>query len=271
MLSIRQVVLTFLVFGACWIGFIAWIAHVQQVGHRPTWLLFTKSADFEHTTIARQGDAPSYLFVQLEPVFAAHGIRLIESKDGRLFEPSASISGYAGYVFFTTGDLTTEGKDKHPAMTLAGFKHLLGQIERGTPFIGLHCTSDTFHSPAGGPPSDFVKMLGGEFDAHGDQQVATARIVDKNFPGVGEQADWTFNEEWYALKNLANDIHPIHVLNPAGLKGDMYARPEYPITWTRMHGKGRVFYTAMAHREETIASKAYLNLIGGAIDWCRVK
>jgi type 1 glutamine amidotransferase len=38
------------------------------------------------------------------------------------------------------------------------------------------------------------------------------------------------------------------MLETAGMKGEMYQRPSYPITWCRTYGKGRVFYTGMGHR-----------------------
>lgn len=234
---------------------------------RPTWLLFTKSAGYEHSVIKQAGNEPTYLFTHLEPLFAARGIRLVESKDGRLLEPGAS-GRYAGYVFYTTLDITTEGTDKQPPMSAAGLEHLLGQIEDGTPFIGLHCAADTFHAD---PPSAFTKMLGGEFDAHGEQQVATAKRVDPNFHALDKFVDWTVKEEWYAFKNLAADIRPIQTIETRALAGKMYARDAYPITWTRSPGKSRIFYTGIGHREDVIASEPYQQLIGGAIDWCLAK
>ena len=241
----------------------------QSVAAEPIqWLLFTKSAGFEHDVIKRKGDEPSYLAKHLTPLFAERGITLVESKDGRLFEPEA-IKAYAGFVFYTTEDLTTPGKDGQPPMTKAGKAALLSAVAAGVPFIGLHCASDTFHALEGQPPDEFTRMLGGEFDSHGEQQRATARIVDANFPGIGTHADWTFNEEWYALKNHAPDIRPIQVLETKGMKGDTYQREPFPITWTREHGKGRVFYTALGHREDVIAGRPFQRLIGGAIDWCR--
>lgn len=232
------------------------------------WLLFTKSSGFIHDVIKRNGDEPSYLAAQLTPRFAERGLTLIESKDGRLFEPD-SLKQFAGFVFYTTDDLTEPGKDGQPPISAAGKQLLFDTVAAGTPFIGLHCASDTWDVSAGEPPTDYTKMLGGEFDSHGDQQPSTARIVDPNFPGVGQQSDWAFTEEWYATANLQPDIHPIHLLETKGMKGKMYDREPYPITWTRLHGRGRVFYTAMGHREDVIASKAYQNLIGGAIEWCR--
>jgi type 1 glutamine amidotransferase len=41
----------------------------------------------------------------------------------------------------------------------------------------------------------------------------------------------------------------------------------YPATWARMHGRGRVFYTSMGHREDVWANPIFLNLLAGALDW----
>lgn len=247
---------------------ISTFAKGQPTTQPKPWLLFTKSAGYEHSVIKSDGETPSHLARCIRPLFEQRGLELMESKDGRLFEKD-EISRFAGFIFFTSEDLTTLGTDKQPPMSAQGKQNLLDTIASGTPFIGLHCASDTFHSPKEGPIDPYIQMVGGEFLWHGDQQVATARIVDASFPGVGQQKDWKINEEWYVLHNLAKDLHPIHLLETAGMKGEHYQREPFPLTWTRQHGKGRVFYTGLAHREDTIAGKPFLNLVGGAIDWCQ--
>ena len=39
------------------------------------------------------------------------------------------------------------------------------------------------------------------------------------------------------------------------------------MTWARMEGKGRVFYTAIGDRPENWSSPFFLNLLGGGIRW----
>lgn len=233
---------------------------------QPKWLLFTKSAGFEHETIKRKGKEASFLAAQLTPIFASRGLTLVESKDGRRFEPG-TIDDFAGFVFYTSGDLTAPGTDGTTPMSALGKETLLKSIAAGKPFIGLHCASFTFRREKDQPVDDYTRMLGGAFEADIEPQLATPKLVDPSFPGAGTQADWSFVEEWYALRNLANDLRPIHVLDPSPLKTKYADRAPYPITWTREHGQGRVFYTTMGHREEVIASAAYQRLIGGAIDW----
>ena len=52
-----------------------------------------------------------------------------------------------------------------------------------------------------------------------------------------------------------------------GMKGHMYERPNFPITWARAYGKGRVFYTSMGHREDVWENPMYQALLLGALGW----
>ena len=48
------------------------------------------------------------------------------------------------------------------------------------------------------------------------------------------------------------------------MEGPSYKRPPYPSTWARMHGKGRVFYTSMGHREDVWTSPEFQAVLIGA-------
>ena len=48
---------------------------------------------------------------------------------------------------------------------------------------------------------------------------------------------------------------------------ECYHRPNFPETWARMHGKGRVFYTSMGHREDVWENPMYQGLLLGALNW----
>ena len=51
------------------------------------------------------------------------------------------------------------------------------------------------------------------------------------------------------------------------MKGKMYERPPYPATWARLHGKGRVFYTSMGHREDVWTNPVFQEILTGGINW----
>jgi len=99
-------------------------------------------------------------------------------------------------------------------------------------------------------------------------QTANVIVNDPNFPGLqGVTSPVSFIEEWYSLKDFVPDLHVILTLDTHTMKGECYQRAPYPVTWARMHGKGRVFYTAMGDRPENWKNEFFLNLLGGGIRW----
>jgi type 1 glutamine amidotransferase len=51
------------------------------------------------------------------------------------------------------------------------------------------------------------------------------------------------------------------------MEGNDYQRPDYPATWARRHGKGRVFYTSMGHREDVWTNPMFQAVLLGGIAW----
>jgi len=185
------------------------------------------------------------------------------TKDGRIFD-SKEFHSYAALVFFTTGDLTTLGTDGKPPMSAKGKQNLLDAIKGGMGFVGAHSASDTFHTQpdppdrsnryiAHGDKEDpYLQMLGAEFIVHGSTprlQDAPLIVNDAKFPGLeGVAVAGQLQRRVYSLKDFVPDVHVILTLDTHGMKGECYQRASYPVTWARMHGKGRVFYTAMGDR-----------------------
>ncbi|HEX8520939.1 MAG TPA: ThuA domain-containing protein [Tepidisphaeraceae bacterium] len=268
-------------------------------------LFFTKSQTFQHSVIARPQDKPSELAYAekiLKDLGAKHGFDVTCSKDGSVFAPE-KMNAFDVFAFMTTGDLTQDsdkyfmkkGPDgkpapdpekllhKEPGMPAGGKEAFLEAIKNGKGFIGFHCASDTFHSGAhvrgkvdllrdvneqGQDEFDpYIQMLGGEFIVHGAQQEATLLATDPKFPGASAFDKSRIKEEWYSLKNFAPDLHVILAQDCSGMRGPMYQRQPFPQTWARMHGKGRVFYTSLGHREDVWQRSEFLNLIVSALKW----
>lgn len=170
---------------------------------------------------------------------------------------------------------------KEPGMGDAGKKAFLEAIKQGKGFMGFHSATDTCHSAShhkgemirdvndkGEDAFDpYIQMIGGEFIIHGAQQKATLHCVDPKFPGAKAYDGESFQEEWYSLKNFAPDLHVILVQDSQGMTGPMYQRKPWPETWSRMHGKGRVFYTSMGHREDVWQRPEFEGLVVGAMSW----
>ena len=107
-----------------------------------------------------------------------------------------------------------------------------------------------------------------EFIKHGAQQMAKLRVVDAKFPGFEKYAGGIeLQEEWYSLKDFRPDLHVLCVQEAESMKGVEYQRPAYPSTWARMHGKGRVFYTSMGHREDVWTNPIFQDILTGGIAW----
>lgn len=251
-------------------------------------LFFTKSAGYEHSVIKDPeknpgplpgGAIPGLAFQVLRALGDKNAIEFIFSKDGSLFSP-AYLAQFDAFFFYTTGDLTKVGLDGNPAMTAEGKAAFLQAIAGGKGFIGTHSAADTFHSPGGADPGParfrgdgdqadaYIKMLGGEFIQHGRQQPSHLIVADPRFPGTDAvPADLRLIEEWYSLKNFAPDLHVLLVQDTTGMTGSEYARPNYPSTWVRMHGKGRVFYTNLGHRDDVWQSPMFQAILMGGIDW----
>jgi uncharacterized protein len=244
-------------------------------------LFFTKSSGFQHSVIARDGDKLGMAERILTEIGKEHGFEVVASKDGRLFEPD-HIGQWDAFVFETTGDLNTPGGDKNPPISPEGEKAFYDAIRGGKGFMGMHCATDTFghHGPKAKPPGfrdkgaddPYIQMIGGEFIVHGAQQPSRIDIVSPSFPGIANGfgtsgGSFTITDEWYALKNFADDLHVILVQVTEGMKGHMYERPNFPVTWARAFGKGRVFYTSMGHREDVWENPNYQTLLLGALGW----
>jgi uncharacterized protein len=245
-------------------------------------LVFTKSSGWEHDVVKRVGGKLSIVEQAITSLGSKQGFDVTCSKDGGIFD-SKDFHKYAAVAFFTTGDLTTVGTDKNPPMSAQGKESFLNAVHNGIGFVGVHAASDTFHTQpdpqdnsnryiAHGDQSDpYLRMLGGEFITHGSNpRLQDAKIIvnDPKFPGLeGVASPFTFNDEWYSLKDFRTDLHVILTIDTKGMSGKPYERPPYPMTWARMEGKGRVFYTAIGDRPENWSNDLFLNLLGGGIRW----
>ncbi len=235
-------------------------------------LYYTRSVGFEHSVVRRQGDALGHSERILTEMAKRAGFDVQCTKDGGVFD--RDLDAFDAIVFYSCGDQTQPSLDKAPPMTPAGKQRLLDAIAAGKGFVGFHSAADTFHSK--GPPSEtqtdldpYVAMLGGEFVTHGDQQEASL-VIASRFPGAGNLGcaeGISFTDEWYALANFAKDLHVILVQETRYMKGPCYQRPNFPCTWARMHGKGRVFYTSLGHREDVWTNPFFQAIALGGLRW----
>src|SRR3989454_1155691 len=242
-------------------------------------LFFSKSSGFEHSVISWKDGRPSYAEKVLLQLGEKNDWEFTFSKDGSRFGKEY-LAQFDAVFFYTTGDLCSPGTDKQPPMTPEGKQALFDYVRGGKGFVGTHAASDTFHTSNedkkgpdryvnhGEKADAYVRFLGGEFIKHGAQQVARNTVTDPKFPGFERvEREFAFEEEWYSLKDFTPDIHVLTVIDAPSMKGVEYQRPPYPTTWARKEGKGRVWFTAMGHREDVWTNPIFQDILVGGIKW----
>ena len=161
------------------------------------------------------------------------------------------LKNYDAVVFAnTTGDLPIPDKDA-----------FIEWVKSGKGFVGMHAASDTFH---GYKP--YLEMLGAEFQTHKEQVCVDCINEDRRNPATRHlPATWSVFDEIYILKNFdRSQMHGLLTLDRhpnTGVPGD------YPISWMKNFGKGRVFYTSLGHREDVWENPRYEKLILEGVRW----
>jgi type 1 glutamine amidotransferase len=147
----------------------------------------------------------------------------------------ANLKNYDAVLFAsTTGD-------DFPLPDHQGF---LDWIASGKAFIGVHAATDTLK--AFGP---YVSMIGGAFRTHGPQVRVECINEDPSHASCANLPKrWTVFDEIYEFKN--HDSARVHDLLTLDKHPQTNAPGPNPVAWARNHGRGRVFYTSLGHRED---------------------
>ena len=68
-------------------------------------------------------------------------------------------------------------------------------------------------------------------------------------------------------------MHVLAMLDPGDEreKQAQYNIPSYPVVWCKAQGDGRIFYSAMGHREDVWENPTFLKMTSDAIDWAAGK
>jgi type 1 glutamine amidotransferase len=142
----------------------------------------------------------------------------------------------------------------------------LDWIAAGHAFLGAHSASDTEHESAA-----YLEMLGGELDTHGQIAEAEIRVDDPLNPAVAHLAPrFRITDELYRFRrNRRSDLHVLLSMdrNPDDGVGEPGAAVDLLVAWQRPYGSGRVFYTALGHREEVWQDARFQQHLLGALRW----
>jgi len=170
-----------------------------------------------------------------------------------------NLKNYAAVMFYTTGELPFTDEEKSA---------LVDFLQSGHGFIGVHSATDTLYMWG-----VYNQIMGGYFNNHPWHQLVTVDVVDPSSKLVSSLGkSFQITDEIYQIGDFrADDAHVLLALDPASvdLKKNGVVRRYYgwPICWTRMFGKGRVYYNSLGHEEAVWNDPRYQDMILKAIKW----
>lgn len=142
----------------------------------------------------------------------------------------------------------------------------LAWIGDGHAFLGAHSASDTYHDDP-----RYLDMLGNEFLTHGNQADVDAVIENAAHPAVAPLGPRyrVFDEIYRFVSNNRGRVDILLSLDrtPADGLPDQNQPGDLPLAWSRSYGGGRVFYTALGHREEVWQDARFRQHLLGALRW----
>ena len=164
----------------------------------------------------------------------------------------------------TTGELDMRDDQKADMMSFIK--------DDGKGFVGVHAALDTFYKWP-----EYGEMIGGWFDQHPWMTFDAPIILeDPNFPAVRHfPHECVKHDEIYQAKSWSRDkVNVLLSLDPNKLD---YNNPrvhrsdhDFAVAWSKMYGKGRVFYSTLGHTKESWDDPDITNMYLEAIKWVLV-
>jgi uncharacterized protein len=172
-----------------------------------------------------------------------------------------NLNDFDAVLLFTGGELEMDDQQK---ADLLSFIH-----DDGKGFIGVHSAAITFRTWP-----EFGEMVGGVFDDHPWGTFDAPVVVnDPKFPGIQQwPLSFVFHDEIYQMKNFSWDkVHVLMSLDASklDLNNPRVHRPQhdFAVTWAKMYGKGRVYYSTLGHPEENWDDPRLQEMYTEAIKW----
>jgi len=172
-----------------------------------------------------------------------------------------NLNDFDAVLFYTGGNLEMDDEQK---AALLSFVH-----DDGKGFVGVHSATITFTDWP-----QYGEMIGGYFDEHPWGTFDAPIIVeDPNFPGMQAWPNsFVLRDEVYQIKDFSRDklrvlmrldASKLDLNNPHVHRRDH----DFAITWAKMYGKGRVYYSTLGHVERNWDDPPLQQMYSQAIQW----
>jgi hypothetical protein len=172
-----------------------------------------------------------------------------------------NLNDFDAVLFYTGGTLEMDSQQK------ADFLSFVRDDGKG--FIGVHSATITF---TGWP--EYGDMIGGYFDEHPWGTFdAPILVEDPEFPGMKQWPPaFVLKDEIYQIRNFSRDkvrvlmrldASKLDLTNPRVHRQDR----DFAVSWAKMYGKGRVFYSTLGHPGENWDRPDMQTMYVAAIKW----
>jgi type 1 glutamine amidotransferase len=204
-------------------------------------LVITESKGFRHNCVKRNNGELSLVEKTLIELGKKTGDwEAVCTQDSREAITAENLKNFDAVFFYTTGELPISDVQK---------ADLLAFVRSGKGFAGSHSATDTFYKW-----KEYGELIGAYFDGHPWHQKINVIVEDKTNPatkGLGDSFQIT--DEIYQFKGpySRNKLHVLMRLDMSSVqKPGKRQDQDNALAWTHEFGKGRVFYTALGHRDE---------------------
>jgi uncharacterized protein len=174
-----------------------------------------------------------------------------------------NLNYYDALVFAsTTGELDLSDDQKQDMMSFIK--------DDGKGFVGIHAALDTNYKWP-----EYGEMVGGWFDQHPWMTFNAPIVVeDPSFPAVRHfPKEFVKRDEIYQDKNWSRDkVNVLLSLDASKLDYNNNPRVhrtdrDFAVAWSKMYGKGRVFYSTLGHTKEAWDDPDIQKMYFEAVKW----
>jgi uncharacterized protein len=172
-----------------------------------------------------------------------------------------NLNDFDAVLFYTGGDLEMNAEQKEALLSFVR--------DDGKGFVGVHSATITFTSWP-----EYGEMIGGYFDEHPWGTFDAPILVEgPDFPGMQQfPKTFTLKDEIYQIKDFSRDkVRVLMRLDASKL--DLENRRvhrkdlDFAVSWAKMYGKGRVFYSTLGHVEQNWDDPRIQKMYLEAIKW----
>ena len=170
-----------------------------------------------------------------------------------------NLKNYDAVMFNTTGELPMTDEEKNAFVDF---------LRSGHGFVGVHSATDTFYTWG-----TYGDIIGGWFNHHPWHQMVTIDVADPQSPLVSFLGNsFQINDEIYQISDFkAETSHVLLKLDPKSVdtqkEGVRIRYYGWPVAWTRMFGKGRVYYNSLGHEDAVWNDQRYQEMLLSGIRW----